>query len=172
MTMLSLPDLLPLALRPALAWAAVTLMVWAALEDLRARHVPNAVPLGLLVLFPLHLALASPAPAWLPTGFCALTLFAVLLFLWQRGLLGGGDVKLATVLALWLGADQLAIFLLATSLLGGVLALAVLLRSQGPGALGTLMPGGRRSVAAAEASVPYAVAIVGAGLPLLLPALA
>ena len=165
------PDTMVVVTRSALACGVVALLVWAALEDLRARRVPNVVPLGLLVLFPLHVGLAEHVPAWAPSLLGAAGLFVVLLLLWQRGLLGGGDVKLAAALALWLGLDHLPEFLLATSLLGGVLALLTVLRLSGPGAAVMVAFGTVDGTTPPGTTIPYAVAIVGAGLPLLLPSL-
>jgi prepilin peptidase CpaA len=49
---------------------------------------------------------------------------AALLF--HFNLLGGGDAKLLAALAIWAGFDSLLPFLIAVSLLGGVLALVLL----------------------------------------------
>jgi prepilin peptidase CpaA len=46
--------------------------------------------------------------------------------LFARGLLGGGDAKLAAATALWLGFEHLPAYLLLAALLGGALTLAIL----------------------------------------------
>lgn len=53
----------------------------------------------------------------------ALAVFLAGLFAFRLRVLGGGDVKLLTVCALWTGGTYLMLFLAATAMAGGVLAL-------------------------------------------------
>jgi prepilin peptidase CpaA len=60
----------------------------------------------------------------------ALLLFIVLLIAFSRGLLGGGDVKLMTALAIALPPLDSYYFTVATAVAGGVLAVATLVLSR------------------------------------------
>jgi len=88
--------------------------------------------------------------------------------LFGRGILGGGDVKLLAAVGVWIGPDDLLAYLVAVSLLGGVLALAVMaagrLKRRWPALaavpwLGQGRPGTQ--------AIPYGIAIGLAGLLLL-----
>jgi prepilin peptidase CpaA len=114
----SLGDPLNLAFTMGLA----SMLLWAAAADLRHRRIPNASCGGIAALWPAYLLLAgAPAAAALPG---AAAVFAAGFLLWRCGVLGGGDVKLVSALALWAGGELLAPFLLVTALLGGWLAVA------------------------------------------------
>lgn len=101
------------------------LLLWAAAADLRHRRIPNASCAGIAASWVLF-ALFGDGPAttsWALLG--AAGVFAVSFLLWDRGVLGGGDVKLLTALALWAGGGGLlAPFLLITAVSGGWLAVA------------------------------------------------
>jgi prepilin peptidase CpaA len=148
----------------------VTLMAIAAFEDLRRLVIPNGVVVGLCVLWPFYLA-TSPsctlADAMAALG-CGLAVFSVGALLFSRGLIGGGDVKLAAAATLWAGPAKILPLLALTGLLGGLLGLFALLpvgldfvglcrrTSSGPGEVARI---GARS-----AVVPYGVAIAAAAL--------
>jgi prepilin peptidase CpaA len=80
------------------------------------------------------------------------------------GWLGGGDAKLMTAAALWLGLKGLAPFVIFTGLAGGALALALLgLRSAWLRPYTQAGPSWARRLATPGESAPYGVAIaVGA----------
>lgn len=137
---------------------AVALAV-AAATDLRLRIIPDSVPLAVLALFAIK-ALLGDAPAWpwhLTVGAGA---FAIGLVLFARGWMGGGDVKLIPAVAVWAGPDRLALFLLATTLAGGVLALVMLARRR-------LLADDRSEDAPQDREIPYALAIATGGAALL-----
>jgi prepilin peptidase CpaA len=122
-----------------LAVAAVAL-VWAAASDLSRYLIPNRV--CALVAGAYGIAfLGLPPMTWLAglaTGVAVLALGAVLFF---RNWVGGGDVKLAAVIALWAGPAFLSDFALVTSLVGAALSAIMLsplrrLMPQAPGADG------------------------------------
>ena len=60
------------------------------------------------------------------SSICSATFFFALMFISKNGI-GGGDVKLVSTLALWLGAEKLISTVLTASILGGVFALLLLL---------------------------------------------
>ena len=100
---------LPLALGAALAW-------------------PEAVREPLFGFSTRIAALGADALLAAAVGFGLFLALAVL----SRGGIGGGDVKLAAVLGLWVGMERLAVALLVAVVLGGVVAgVLLVLRSRG-----------------------------------------
>lgn len=156
--MLPAPDALVLA---ALAIAAAS--------DLASRRIPNVLVLtvGLVGLT------VSAGRGQLLSGGAAASLCLLLTVpMWRRGLVGGGDVKLAAAAAAWVGLPHLAAFGLTAALLGGGLSvLAIvratpadrrLVRANATASLATSSVSVARS---ARTSIPYGVAIAaGAAL--------
>jgi prepilin peptidase CpaA len=128
---------------------AVMLLI-AAIGDIRARVIPNRLNMAIALLAPvwwwatgehsyamlLHLAFAAGA----------LALFGAL---FAMGMMGGGDVKLITVLALWLAPSDMLEMLVWMAIAGGILTLIML-----------IIHALRRAPGRPE--VPYGVAIVAA----------
>ena len=104
----------------------LTLLILAALTDLRARRIPNWLTAGTAALYPVYLVLTPTPTAWLAALGLALLVGVVGVVLFARGLLGGGDVKLIAAITLWAGLDHFAMFALVTTLTGGVLGLGSL----------------------------------------------
>ena len=105
------------------------LMAYAAASDLFTMTIPNEVSLALVAAFP-AVALAVGLPwetaLWhVAAGLIVLTAcFAMFAFGW----IGGGDAKLAAVIALWLGFNQALLqYLLFAAVAGGALTILILL---------------------------------------------
>lgn len=162
--------------------ALVAALVWAAWSDIATRRIPNWVCVAVGVLgFGLRLQAGWVGAMW--SLLAALALFAVLVFAHARGVMGGGDVKLAAAAALALSPPDIYGFVVATSLAGGVLAVLHLLLRRvlaEPVAVGRA-PGIRagdsvlRRVFRAEhwrirrrGPLPYGVAIAAGGIWVLL----
>ncbi|MGD9615976.1 MAG: prepilin peptidase [Alphaproteobacteria bacterium] len=146
-------------------------MAVAAFEDFRRLTIPNLLPLVLCAAWPLHVAAAPSLAGALAAVGVALAVFLGGAVLFARGWLGGGDVKLLAAATLWAGAPRALGLLVATALLGGVLALILLHPIVGriaAAARSRLAPlGNPRGCPAAPlpaVPVPYGVAIAGAGL--------
>jgi prepilin peptidase CpaA len=153
-----------LFLSAKLFFAAV--MIWAAASDLMTMTIPNRIVMvlfaGFVILAPLTDVQMFEAVAG---GIIAL-LISFILF--SRGWIGGGDAKLAAVAGLWIGANQLGLFLIATSLFGAVLTIAILMFRAV-----TLRPGLSSQAWVARlhrpgGGIPYGVAIAGAGCAVLI----
>ena len=102
-------------------------LVFAAFTDIRRRQIDNWLNLAI--------ALGAPAFWWasslalwpgvaLQLGI-ALAAFAVLAGLFALRMMGGGDVKLLTVLALWIPPTMFLQLLVVMALAGGVLTLVM-----------------------------------------------
>ncbi|MEI4233537.1 A24 family peptidase [Roseovarius sp. D22-M7] len=135
----------------------------AAANDAVRMRIPNALILYLLAGAALAATLSPPG--WLDLAARTAVGLAILgggLALFARGWMGGGDVKLLAVTALWLGPAATPGLLILTALGGGVLTLAlVAARSLGAGRLA-----GHRIAALRDPMdrVPYGIAIAAAAI--------
>jgi prepilin peptidase CpaA len=157
---------MPFAFKILSVAAFTGLMAAAAVEDFRRLVIPNTIVAGLCVLWPLHLA-ATPSftlAGSLGAGGCAVAVFLVGALLFSRGLIGGGDVKLLAVATLWAGPASTPALLIATAVIGGLLALFVLCSARLHVAISWA-----RSAAANSLPVPYGAAIAAAGVIVTLP---
>jgi prepilin peptidase CpaA len=102
-------------------------MAIAAASDLLTMTISNRLTLALaaafLVLFPLVGLDFTSVGLHLAAGMVVL---AIAFFCFAMGWIGGGDAKLAAVIALWLGVEPGFEFLVLASLLGGGLTLLIL----------------------------------------------
>jgi prepilin peptidase CpaA len=158
-----------------LVWLCVMIIAClAARDDWRGLNIPNQHSLVLLILFPL--VVLSPAEITFVPGLLAglLTLFLGLcLFALKQ--MGGGDVKLASVLSLYMGLALWPKFMLWTMLYGGVLALIALYLRRHPEKIGdTVSPHSWLGQLKANPTdltlatpLPYGVAIAFAALTVL-----
>lgn len=123
-----------------LVWLCVMIIAGlAARDDWQRMHIADQHSIVLLILFPL--AALSPAAVTFIPGLLAglLTLFlGLVLFALKQ--MGGGDVKLASVLALYSGLALWPHFMLVTMLAGGVLALVALYVRQRSDKIPATMP--------------------------------
>lgn len=107
-------------------WSAIFVLtaalIAAAIGDAVTYLIPNRYPAAVAAAFLVY-AIGKPAPVWLHGTLAAALVLAVGVLLFDRGVLGGGDVKLMTASALWAGFDQLAPMIFVTGLAGGALAL-------------------------------------------------
>jgi prepilin peptidase CpaA len=110
-----------LAAEAAIIAVSVLALAWAAWNDLACRLIPDAASVAIA-------GIGAVARLWIgPAAFgwsllCAGTLFAILLPMFVRGLMGGGDVKLLTALALGQPPSGCWRIVFATAMAGGVLA--------------------------------------------------
>jgi prepilin peptidase CpaA len=143
------------------AFAAILIM--AAIWDAKTFRIPNRFSLFVLLAYPLH-ALLNPGAV----PFALLTaavMLAIGVALFARGWMGGGDVKLLTVCALWAGSDHIATFVLITGLVGAAMSLVMMSSYRFPLALALQRVGcARASEVLIGRAVPYGVAIAAGGV--------
>src|SRR5260370_11454909 len=102
-------------------------LVYAGLMDLTTMRIRNGLVLVLLAAYAMLAPLAGftvEEIAW--STAIAMGILAVCFVFFAFGWMGGGDVKLLAVTALWLGFDHTPAFLLYTALFCGALSLVVL----------------------------------------------
>ncbi len=90
--------------------AAVAVLVYVGVSDFRIYKIRNDVLLLLLVLYVLLAIVDRSQFEVLTNIILAVLLFAVLVWFYARGGIGGGDVKLLTVAALWVGSHCALLF--------------------------------------------------------------
>ena len=128
------------------------MLVVAAAGDLRTRTIPNklnlAIALGAIPFWAFSGMSLWPEIA-LQLGIAALV-FGLFTIAFCLGAMGGGDVKMLAALALWLPAAAVLKLLMVMSVAGGVLTIAMLIRS-------------RLARSKQKIEVPYGVAIAFGG---------
>jgi prepilin peptidase CpaA len=116
----------------ATSWLFSLLLAVAAVSDVRRRRVPNWLVLALLVFSVAAMWVgASPATSWRGLTMGVATGLACWLPLWLLGLLGAGDVKLFAGASAWIGPSLSWRAALIAALLGGAMALFLLVRRGG-----------------------------------------
>jgi prepilin peptidase CpaA len=144
---------LPLTVQATILLAAVGVVTWAALSDLRSNIIPNSANVALFVLWTAWVVSGAEAsPGYSLAIGAAVFLFGAALFYFNQ--MGGGDVKLLTALGIWAGPAEILPFLLQVAVAGGVLTAAWILHGRlAAPVLGRVMPADAKRV------VPYGVAI-------------
>jgi prepilin peptidase CpaA len=146
--------------------AFALLLLLAAWQDWRTMHIADGISLGIIGLF----------TAWALTGLgagslsladlalalvCAAGMFGLGALGFAAGAIGGGDVKLAAAASLFAGQAFLLDFVMVTAVVGGLLAVAILVGAPiGP----VVSAGAGRVRARLRGSLPYGPAIAAGGL--------
>ncbi len=148
----------------ALAFFSVA-MIYAALQDATTLTIRNRLVMAIAVAFVVFAPLAGFGIVEMAQAFGTGALVLLVTFtLFAFGFIGGGDAKLAAATALWLGPEGTLVFLVYTMLIGGVLAMAMLMFRTAP------LPAtfyGQAWVARLQApgtGIPYALAMSPAAL--------
>ena len=140
----------------ALSWFFIALLaaalLAAAIGDWRTRTIPNWLN-GAIALLAIPFWWSIGIGFWpgvaLQIGF-ALAVFGLFAIAFRFGAMGGGDVKMAAALALWLPFAGVVKLLAIMSIAGGVLTLAMVIAH-------------RMSKAAGQPEIPYGIAIAFGG---------
>jgi Flp pilus assembly protein protease CpaA len=155
---------------PTASFLEILLLLYVAMMDIATRLIRNEI---CLVLALLGIAVQFVSPMHVTESLVtAAILLLLLLIIYQRGWLGGGDVKLLAALAIGLPLVGMIQLLTITALVGGILALVHLVMRFLP--YPELAPAGSslvRRVYAIErwrnlrhAPLPYGVAIACGGI--------
>jgi prepilin peptidase CpaA len=139
-----------------LSWIFIAMLaaalVAAAIGDWRRRTIPNWLNGAIALLaIPFWWSVGlSPWPGIALQVGLGLGVFALFAIAFRFGAMGGGDVKLAAALALWLPAAGVAKLLVIMSVAGGVLTVAMVIAH-------------RAAKAAGQPEIPYGIAIAFGG---------
>jgi prepilin peptidase CpaA len=132
--------------------AASVVFLIASYHDIRRRSIPNWLPISVAVAAVLKWSVSGQlSPALWAAGAAAIVLI-VSAILFAQGWVGGGDVKLAAAAAFFLGAPATPQFLVLMSVIGGGIAVLMLL-------------GWSRE--RQRPTIPYGVAIAGAAIAMM-----
>ncbi len=133
----------------------VAMLLAAAISDLRAYRIPNALPAILMLLFGVAQIMDSSATVpWSNLAHFGISLI-VGMFLFSRGWIGGGDAKLYAATALWFAWDGAVTLLFFTTIAGAVLAAAF---------IAARLLGLRKNIPKKDRRIPYGVAIAIGGV--------
>src|SRR3954452_1911550 len=110
---------------PAVSFLEILLLLYVAMADIATRLIRNEICLVLVVL---GIASQFASPMQVAESLIAATILLLLLIvIYQRGWIGGGDVKLLVALAVGLPLVGVIELLTITGLAGGVLGLVHLM---------------------------------------------
>lgn len=127
------------------------LLVIAAIGDIRSYTIPNWLSVSIALLFILHTILAPPGIQAIAVHLAvAAVIFVGSTLLFIKGAFGGGDVKLLSSLALWVGLIDMPRLLVIMAIAGGLLAITIIIV--------------RWHLKSTDRRLPYGVAIALAGL--------
>lgn len=134
--------------------------VMACLSDARSLRIPNLYSVAVLAAFGVAY-LSAPEnfqPLW--NHFLALAIiFAVTYLMFMAGMMGGGDSKFASALAIWIAAKGVMVFVFWMAVMGGVIGLLTLwMRKKKPFCnppAGSWMEAAQKG----ENKIPYGIAI-------------
>jgi len=156
--MIMVADAIRLTLFPAM-------MAFAASSDFLTLTISNRVSLilvgGFVALAVIGGVSAADVLSHLAAG-CVVLVAAFSLF--ARGIIGGGDAKLAAAAALWLGFDHLLPYLLYASLLGGALSVGLIWFRVAPLPDWLARHDWAQRLHGKDAGVPYGIALAAAAL--------
>jgi prepilin peptidase CpaA len=156
--MIMVADAIRLALFPAM-------MAFAASSDFLTLTISNRVSLilvgGFVALAVIGGVSAADVLSHLAAG-CVVLVAAFSLF--ARGIVGGGDAKLAAATTLWLGFDHLLPYLLYASLLGGALSVGLIWFRMAPLPDWLARHDWAQRLHGKDAGVPYGIALAAAAL--------
>ncbi|MFC3327490.1 A24 family peptidase [Mesorhizobium cantuariense] len=141
-------------------------MLFAAISDMLSMTIANRVPVLLVVVFALVAPLTGMEWAVYGGHFAAGALVLAVTFgLFAMGGMGGGDAKLLAATAMWMGLNvNLVEYLVASTIIGGLLTLAIILYRKSLLAAVTSQNPFLRHFADEAKGVPYGVALGLGGL--------
>ncbi|GAA4033028.1 hypothetical protein GCM10022281_10980 [Sphingomonas rosea] len=144
-----------------LVWSLLALLALAALQDSVMLKISNYIVAAVLVLGIVAAFVAGPRVDLWENGLVFVIALAIGTFLFGRGMLGGGDVKLFAATVLWFNLNGALRFLIWTAIAGGALAILIIVLRTLP------WPNALRSrvrVLQAKAGIPYGIAIAAGAI--------
>lgn len=143
----------------AVAGLYAAVLIAAGVSDIRARKIPNWAVIALLLLY-IPWVFVGPSVSF-TSGLIAFAIaLVVTVALYLLKVIGAGDSKLFTAVALFAGVKFLGVLALATALIGGLIAVGMMLANPRQAMRG-LTAQGRGE---ARRGIPYGVPIALAAL--------
>jgi prepilin peptidase CpaA len=155
-----------LMIADAIRWTLFpAMMAFAASSDLFTMTISNRVSLMLVGGFFALAAMTGVNAAETLLHVSAGCVVLVAAFgLFARGIIGGGDAKLAAAAALWLGFDHLLPYLLLASLLGGALSVGLIWFRMAPLPEWLARLAWVERLHGKDSGIPYGIALAAAAL--------
>ncbi len=146
----------------------VIMLLAAGVFDVWRFIIPNVISAVLVVAFvPAAVLVPLSEPLWSYPA-AALIVFSVGLVGYAFKIMGAGDIKLLTAVALWAGLGELFSFLVLVAVAGGVLALLLIVLRRvlfmGMASFAPLHGVQLPRILVTGEAVPYGVAIAGGGI--------
>lgn len=138
---------------------ALLCLLAAAIADVTRFEIPDTLSIALIALA-VAFGFTQPDFPWLLHGGALVLMFGLGALLFSLGWMGGGDVKVLTGTAAWVGLQGLLMQLAGVAIAGGLLALVLIVVRAG-GRLADVPADRMPRVFQAGAPLPYAVAIAG-----------
>ncbi len=145
------------------------LLCWALVSDALTLKIPNRISIGIAALYPAWVMATWPRvdEPWVPVALAVAVLIAGFVA-FDRGYIGGGDGKMLAAISLWSGVELFFPMLMVTALVGGAIAVAVIL-AEAMRRRATVARGGEVSgqflSSIVKTKMPYGMAIaVGGGV--------
>jgi prepilin peptidase CpaA len=156
-----MPTLLVIAVLPAL-------LALSAAWDMASFTIPNRLQLLLVAAFGIFALTAGFSLSQLGLHLLAGSIGLVIGFtLFALGYIGGGDAKLFTTIALWLGLGNLFEYSLTASVFGGMLTLSLMMLREFPLPPIALNQAWIVRLHDSKSGIPYGVALATAAIALL-----
>lgn len=140
-------------------------MILAAFSDLFTMTIPNKISIALVGAF----VLLAPFSGMSLQDFAmhsgaGILVFSISLAMFAFGWIGGGDAKLLSATALWMGFANLPSYILLTAVAGGALTLVILFARTVPLPLFLAQYGWIARLHDRGQGVPYGLALAAGGL--------
>lgn len=140
------------------------LMLYGAVMDVLTMRIANRISIALMAAFVITAIIAGmPVATVLLHLAVGVAVLLVGMVLFQLRLVGGGDAKLLSAAAVWMGYAQLLPYLVWVTIFGGLLALLVLAYRRFPAAALPL-PGWALRLHRQGEGMPYGAAITAGAL--------
>jgi prepilin peptidase CpaA len=140
-------------------------MLLAGAMDLLTMTIPNRICIVLAALFVLAAPLSGmPTAQIFEHTLTGLGILAVCIAMFSRGWMGGGDAKLLSAAALWVGYSHMMDFVFYVTIAGGALSLAVLLYRKIPAVYCYSLPAWAERLHTPGFGMPYGIAIAAGAI--------
>lgn len=106
----------------------VGLLIAAAISDVRQLIIPNRYCAAIVLLYPIYVLTAPHGVDWSAGAIVGAVALAIGFLLFAMRLAGGGDVKFFAAVSVWAGTDLLDQYVFATALVGGLIAIVMLIQ--------------------------------------------
>jgi len=148
-----------------IVWLLVALLAAATVQDAVQLKISNYICGAVLVLAIVAMALSGFRISLWQNVVIFAAILTIGAFLFERGVLGGGDVKLFAAVGLWADLRTALWLVVSIAIAGGLLALTMIF-------LRTFVPKGlarRVKTLQPKAGIPYGIAITAGTLLMLVP---